>query len=587
MRPPPAAGRRRPATIAVAALLLLGLPPAPSPAQTPKGVPEASLRTPAATYHGLVPGRSTAAEVRTALGAPLEEHRWYSWKMLYPAAGRPGHLDSVQLVEGKDSDLGCVEAASIPAGLETLEKVRAALGEPEWLLELHRQAIADYTSKGLRFAFDRSGGTIGVAYVPHGHPRVHSGERHFLSLRSLPQGPQPAPESPPPPDLRAGTASADITPRAEWLAPVLQDRPLKVHDPIRARCAVLARGPLKVAVVGADLFGMSREDVEEIEERVRAAGVGHLLLAMAHNHAAPDTIGIYGYYPKEYIRFIQDRIVEAVREASASLREVTRLVAASDELPLDGARVEGLFRNARNPGIVDPQVAVIQGRGADGKPIFTFVHFACHVEGLETGIREPSADFPGYLCDSLDAAIGGRTIFLNGALGGMVSGDTPARTHEEARAMGERLAREARRILGFAVEPRAARFSIERARIEVPLTNPRFALLQKLTGRRQLVEGRVVSELAHLRLGDADIITIPGELLPEVSFEVLERMDGYPRMIVGLVNDELGYMIPGYDFRAGEYEESMSVGPAIGPMVKDAAIRLLDSARQPGRFRVR
>jgi len=231
-------------------------------------------------------------------------------------------------------------------------------------------------------------------------------------------------------------------------------------------------------------------------------------------------------------------------------------------------------------------MAVIQGQDADRKPIFTLVHFACHVEGLSTGVLEPSADFPGYLCDILDRELGGRTVFLNGAVGGMVSGDSKARTHAEARATGERLAREARRILGMAVPPRTARFKLERHRIEVPMTNQKFIVFQKLSNRRPLIQGRIASELFHLRLGDAEILTIPGELLPEVSFEILDRMRGYPRLIVGLTNDQLGYMIPGYDFNEGEYEESMSVGPAIGPMVRDQAIRIIDSAADSKRFKL-
>ncbi len=567
------------------AFLALVLPVAAS-AQTPKGIPEGSLPPPAITFHGLVPGRSTAADVRAALGPPVEENAWYSWKLLYPTPGRPDHLDAVQLQEGKESGLGCVEAASVPPGFETWEKVRAALGEPEWFLELRRSSLADYTAKGARFAFDAQGATIGVAYVPHGRPRVPAGGRRFLTLRSLrqrsPASPDPAlPRSG---TLEVGTSRVDLTPRAEWLAPVLTGKKFQVHDPLYARCAVLARGDLRIAIVGADLFGMSKDDVDRIEESVRSAGVSHLVFAMAHNHAAPDTIGIYGYYPKDYIAFIQKQVADGVRAALEARRPISKLVAASDELPLDGARVEGLIRNARNPGIVDPQISVLQALDAAGKPLVTFVHFACHVEGLETGIAEPSADFPGYLCDRLEKDLGGRAVFLNGALGGMVSGDTAARTHDEARKAGERFAAEAKRLLATATPSSSDRLALERYPIEVPMTNPRFLLFQKLSNRRPLVDGRIATEMFHLWLGDAELVTVPGELLPQLGFEVEERMTGYPRLVVGLVNDELGYMLPGEEFKAGEYEESMSVGPAIGPMVRDQAIRMAETARDPARF---
>ena len=94
------------------------------------------------------------------------------------------------------------------------------------------------------------------------------------------------------------------------------------------------------------------------------------------------------------------------------------------------------------------------------------------------------------------------------------------------------------------------------------------------TGRRS-VQGRVASEMFHIRIGDAELLTVPGEPLPELAFEWIEQMKGYPRMVVGLANDELGYMIPAYDFRAGYYEESMSPGPAAGPVVRELGLRLI------------
>ena len=93
--------------------------------------------------------------------------------------------------------------------------------------------------------------------------------------------------------------------------------------------------------------------------------------------------------------------------------------------------------------------------------------------------------------------------------------------------------------------------------------------------RRPTSRGRVVTEMSLITLGECQMLTLPGELLPEVSFEILERMTGFPRMLIGLANDELGYIIPPDDFRDDEYEETMSVGPAAAPVVKDTALRLL------------
>jgi hypothetical protein len=71
------------------------------------------------------------------------------------------------------------------------------------------------------------------------------------------------------------------------------------------------------------------------------------------------------------------------------------------------------------------------------------------------------------------------------------------------------------------------------------------------------------------------IVAIPGELLPELGFALREHMTGAVNVIVGLANDEIGYIIPAYDFRADVYEESMSLGPSAGPQIVDAALELL------------
>jgi hypothetical protein len=330
--------------------------------------------------------------------------------------------------------------------------------------------------------------------------------------------------------------------------------------------------------VGGDIFGMRKLDIDPVAARLKEKGITHLIVCLSHVHSAGDPIGIYGHYPERFIGRIQDGVFDAVTAALAQARQVKELRGASDELSLEGARVEGLSRNARNPGIVDPQIAVLQAVGADDRPIVTIAHFACHPEGLETPKGQPlavSADFPGYLCESLRAATGAQAVFLNGALGGMVSGDTDARTHDQCAVQGRRLAKEIERLLQFAV-PLSRTLTVDKARIEIPVTNPKMVLFEQSSGRVSSYRGRNVNEMFHVRLGSAQMISVPGELLPEVSFEILERMSGYPRLILGLANDEIGYIIPPYDFRSGEYEESMSLGPAAAPVIVRQAHQVLD-----------
>jgi len=243
---------------------------------------------------------------------------------------------------------------------------------------------------------------------------------------------------------------------------------------------------------------------------------------------------------------------------------------------MDGTRVQGLFRNARNPGVLDPTISTLQAIGADGAAIATIVNFACHVESIAAGGREITADFPGYLCDRMKADGLGQPVFLNGAVGGMVSGDNAARTHDSSREMGLELAGIVRDLVRIGVPPPGEGFAMtaDVRDVHIPVTNGNF-LERYAAGMRELVKGRLVTDMAYVRLGEAQFVTLPGELLPEVSFEILERMEGYPRMLIGLGNDQIGYMVPPYDFRNDYYEETMSQGPATAPQVRDMALRML------------
>lgn len=545
-------------------------------AQAVKGSVPPDAPPPGLTYHGLIPGLHTMKEVKEALGEPVFASRWYNYKLYYPAADREGLFDIVHMHgAGEDSGLAEIEAASSPEGFETEARILQQLGEPEYELRMATWKLLDYGEQGVRFALTPEGRTIGVAYVPHLYRRVPPGERSLVDLSALRQGPQrnrarPAPLG----GLQAGAAEVDITPTGEdWLG-----HRYEVHDPLKARVAIFRDENLTVAFVGADLFGVSYADNMVIREGARALGVDYTVVASSHNHESGDTIGVYGHYPTDYLQHIQRQTLSAIEAALAALEPVTLLRTASKELPMDGIRVQGLFRNARNPGLLDPTLSAVQAIRSDGSAILTLVHFACHVESLQKGAREISADFPGYMCDQMKADGLGQPVFLNGAVGGMVSGDNPERTHESSREMGLQLAALVRELVGEAAPALTHRFTAERRPLHIPVSNAGFVERYN-AGMREMVRGRIVTDMMYIRLGEAQFITLPGELLPEVSFEILEKMDGFPRMLIGLANDQIGYMVPPYDFRDDYYEETMSQGPATAYQVRDMAIRLLESER--------
>ncbi len=548
-----------------------------SAAQAVKGTLAPDAPPAALTYHGLVPGLDTMENVKAALGEPVYAGKWYNYKMYYPAKDRPGLVDVVHMHgDQPNAGLAEIEAASVPEGFAAESEIRAKLGEPEYELRMATWKMLDYTSRGVRFSLTPNGKTTGVAYLPQRARRVPLGERALVDLSGKRQGPQPAPQRPA--DLHglmAGVAEADISPIGEnWL-----DHKYTVVTPLKARVVVFRADGQTLALVGVDTFGMRYVDDLLIIERAAKTGVTRTIIGASHNHASGDTLGVYGFYPADYVRHIIEQTSTAIEQAVASLQPVAELRAASRELPMDGIRVQDLFRNARNPGVLDPAISLLQAIGANGKPIATIVNFACHVESIDKGEREITADFPGYMCDQMKIDGLGQPVFLNGAVGGMVSGDNKARTHESSKDMGLRLAAIVKDLAATAVQPSEFHFAADERALEIPVTTPKYIERYK-GGVRPFVRGRIQTSMSYFRIGEAQFISVPGELLPEVSFEVLEKMNGFPRIIVGLGNDQIGYIVPPYDYRDDYYEETASQGPATAYQVRDMALRMIADGEQ-------
>ncbi len=535
-----------------------------------------SMPPPPVTWKGLVPGKDILDEAAVArIGKAEEPLDWYSAiKYEFKVPNRPDITDNVLTRHNKM--VGTIEAVTPIEGCETVDGVRSKLGEPEHTIILSKQQILDYAGRGFRFiANNEDGRIVGTATFPP-RRRVPEGEIKILDLSKQRQGPLPtAEQSKPWEGLRVGFATASFGLDDTMIRGLMKDdQNRRPHDDLQARCCYISYGGQSVALVGADLYGMLRINFLPVFKRLAAEGHSNIVIGMSHSHAAPDTIFTYGLLPNAYLRAVQEALFTCVVGAAKAAQPASQVKFVSVELPLDGARVAGISRNVRNPGLVPPQLAVVTFHDANGTNLGTIINYACHAEVLD-GEKHGlfSSDFVGPLRDYVDKALGGTSVFLNAALGGMVTGDTPGRRPADIKLLGDRLgalvveySKKAQptpeRCLRFVKRP-----------IEVPPTNPKFRAMAA-SQAKHLVEGRIPSELNYVRVGSAEFITIPGELFPEIGFEIQARMTGYPRMIVCLANEELGYILPGYDFNEKSYEESMSVSPAIGPMIQMAAWEL-------------
>lgn len=400
-------------------------------------------------------------------------------------------------------------------------------------------------------------------------------ERHARTLARIERG---APAGP----LLAGAAEVDLTPRDE---PVYMAgyKILKTNESIdgeiTARAIALARGELRAVVVGCDLIGLHHYQVEEVRRRLRPlVPPSQVLVACTHNHAGPDTLGMWGLPP--LMSGLDDAVTERVLSGIVRAAELAlgRLEPARVRWGEVEAPLLGVSKNRREPTLIDRRVTCLAFDRPDGSSIATLVHFACHPETLGSSNTILSPDFPGALYATVEARRPGVALFLNGALGGMVTVDRQGgRTLAEAKRIGRAVGELALAALAPG-HPLSAELELRCARqpVYVPIELRLFHVgaFFGIFGPRPFVGGGYTpSEVMALRLGPVVLLSLPGEVLPKFGFELDARIASEVGLVVGLGNDELGYLVHESDWEDEryDYERTVSPGKLATGVLRDAA----------------
>ncbi|MBI2875465.1 MAG: neutral/alkaline non-lysosomal ceramidase N-terminal domain-containing protein [Candidatus Tectomicrobia bacterium] len=393
--------------------------------------------------------------------------------------------------------------------------------------------------------------------------------------------------------LWAGAAKEEITPTERvYLAGFGPNRASRgVHDPLHARALVLKQGEVTIGLVVLDLLGLWGDDVRRIKRGAKEILGDRLIVASTHDHSAPDLIGAWGPsllglgllpyrsgVDRDYLRLLRRKVVSSLRAAHRNLREA-RLKFASTQ-------VDGVSVNIRDRSRLDKELVALRVEAAPGgETIATLINFACHAEVLWSNNRLVTADFPGYLCRKVEEELGGTALFFNAALGGMVTANVARdsrgkelHTFAEAERIGHTLARaavEALRSGQPAVDPE---LSWKSAELAIPFENWRYRWARRFgILKRKLDDGRLRTEVAVVGIGPGQMVTVPGEPLPNLGWELKKMMGGPYKFVLGLAGDELGYILDEQDFskRRYAYERSMSVSRQTWPIVYRALKGLL------------
>lgn len=359
---------------------------------------------------------------------------------------------------------------------------------------------------------------------------------------------------------------------------------------LTVRALVVEQGGTRVAIVGADFLGFPGVLGKRVRAGVKTIPPENILIGVTHTHSAPDCYafpdgqgGTGADLP--YLDKLCQQMVQVIEEAHGRLQEVSLKVAVGE------ARGKIAY-NYYAPDLYDPRCNVLQFLGADDKPVATLVNYAIHPEvlGNEQGICSP--DLCGPLYDRIAAQGGGTALFMNSAQGGMVTADVRRpdgkenNNWEECQRIGNLLADEALRIVKTAPIQRAPKLVCQARTVTLPIDSP---LMRKVLAASPLKyettpNGAAETQVNMINLGNAQILTIPGEALPNIGYYLKRKMRGEVNLLFGLTNDAFGYILTKVDwssFRRYDYVSRTSLGEMTGEILMEEALKFIQAMPVP------
>ncbi len=392
-------------------------------------------------------------------------------------------------------------------------------------------------------------------------------------------------------EFRAAAASRNVTP--DPLLPATSGgpgRPTKEKlGELEARVLVLDDGETKVAFVSEPFLGFPAGLCRRVYEKVKDIPAENILISATHTHAAPDPYGFpslskEGRINMEYIEGVCAKTADAINEAVGNLQPATL------KIGIDEAHGKIAY-NYYAPQLYDPRCNIMQAVAADGKVISTLVNYAIHPEVL---IDRPviSPDVIGPLYDEIAKQGGGIGVFMNGAQGGMITADNRTEngkdkdSWEEVVRIGTLLGSEAMRIAAAAevqVDPKIKGISKE---IRFPLpTNPMWKMVSKSPVGYKFNDDNTVSARVNvMNVGSAQIMTIPGEALPNIGYYLKRKLKGKYNFLFGLTNDAYGYILTKEDwnsFKRYEYVSETSLGEMTGEILIEEGLKMAEELGAP------
>ena len=393
--------------------------------------------------------------------------------------------------------------------------------------------------------------------------------------------------------LEVGVASCDITPDVKAHAVPLagygarKGQPATgVHDPLHAKILFLRNGKTSMALVTCDLRSVTPQLKQQAHQKTRDLGLtlDTLFLCASHTHDGPSI------FPEKFweLQFgkCDPAVVEEMSSAIANGLHAAARNLAPARVGFGSESLDGFTRNRRwgydnearktageTPSL-NPILSILRVDGKDGKCRALLVHFATHPTILGASNMLISAEWPGVLQQTLEAAFPGAVaLYCNGAEGDQSpAGAQGADEFARVKDFGTRLAGRAQTLAqGIKTKPNQS-IGIVRIMPDLPpiefspgARNGPYKSYEPLAHDALPKQ----AEIQLLRIGDTALAGLPGEPICDVGLDTQKQVAaaGFKNVLtIGLANDYLGYIVNEKEYPHAGYEvdERSYYGPGLG-----------------------
>ena len=355
---------------------------------------------------------------------------------------------------------------------------------------------------------------------------------------------------------------------------------LEIADTITVRALAISSAGNNIYMLSVDTIGMGDQVISRIQKRAKQLSRSNIkpkeiVVISTHAHSTPDLQGLWGGVDPSY----RERIIETSARAIVNAKK-TQVLTSIEALAFDS---EELLRNRRGGATVDQEIRALSFFAVNGgQRVATLFNVSAHPTILDQNNSQYSSGWIHSAREELDRELGGKTIFVNGALGD-VEPVVDGRDYPDAQEWGLKIANTIIQRIDESTSVRG-RLKYKRYNFSHPVTNP-LVLGAAQAGLLDIdiigtQEPSIKTTFSVMNIGDTlSIVFFPGEALSGIALPILEASNAEYTFFVGLAGASYGYFIPSEEYLTvpgRTTEEAASLDPLIGDAIQAAILRKIN-----------